>query len=95
MPKLYRDATIFVKAFPQYQTQDNISQKYEFPLSPILEVKLFDVWGLDFIGLFVKSFGNQYIFVTVDYVSKWVEVVALPTSDGNGMINFLNEKYPY
>ena len=47
------------------------------PLKRILEVELFDVWGIDFIGLFSSSLGYKYILVMVDYVSKWVE--AIPT----------------
>ncbi|RVW68010.1 Retrovirus-related Pol polyprotein from transposon 17.6 [Vitis vinifera] len=41
---------------------------------------LFDVWGIDFMGPFPMSFGNSYILVGVDYVSKWVE--AIPSKYG-------------
>ena len=51
------------------------------PLNYILEVEIFDVWGVDFMGPFPSSRGNKYILVAVDYVSKWVEVVASPTND--------------
>ena len=49
------------------------------PLTNILEVEVFDVWGIDFMGPFPPSFGNLYILVVVDYVSKWVEAAGLPT----------------
>ena len=42
---------------------------------------MFDVWGIDFMGPFPSSFGNQYILVAVDYVSKWVEAIASLTND--------------
>ena len=51
------------------------------PLTNILEVEIFDVWGIDFMGPFPPSFGNLYILVLVDYVSKWVEATTLPTND--------------
>ena len=43
----------------------------------ILEVDIFDLWGIDFMGPFPPFDGKEYIFVMVDYVSKWVE--AIPT----------------
>ncbi|CAA7043645.1 unnamed protein product [Microthlaspi erraticum] len=51
------------------------------PQNFILEVEVFDVWGIDFMGPFPTSFGDQYILVAVDYVSKWVEAIASPTND--------------
>ena len=48
----------------------NISKKNEMPLQGILVVQIFDVWGIDFMGPFPSSFGNIYILLAVDYVSK-------------------------
>ena len=59
------------------------------PQNSMLEVEMFDVWGIDFMGPFPPSFGKHYIFVAVNYVSKWVEVVALPTNDSKVVVNFL------
>nr|XP_018630516.1 KRAB-A domain-containing protein 2-like [Nicotiana tomentosiformis] len=43
------------------------------------------------MGPLVSSYGNEYILVAVDYVSKWVEAVALPTNDAKGVIGFLRK----
>jgi hypothetical protein len=43
------------------------------PLKYNLQIDIFDVWGIDFMGPFKNSFGFEYILVMVDYVSKWVE----------------------
>ncbi|XP_075079882.1 uncharacterized protein LOC142165164 [Nicotiana tabacum] len=43
------------------------------------------------MGPFVNSYGNKYILATVDYVSKYVEVVALPTNDPKGVLDFLKK----
>ena len=45
------------------------------PLQNNLQVELFDVWGIDFMGIFPKSYDSEYILVEVDYVSKWVEAM--------------------
>ena len=61
------------------------------PLNPILIVKVFDVWGIDFMGHFPNSFGNLYILLVVDYVSKWVEAIACRTNDHKVVVKFLRE----
>ncbi|KAL5567085.1 hypothetical protein UlMin_030249 [Ulmus minor] len=61
------------------------------PLNNILEVELFDVWGINFMGPFPSSFGNQYILVVVDYISKWVEAGAFPTNDAKVVTKFLKK----
>ncbi|PIN20750.1 hypothetical protein CDL12_06557 [Handroanthus impetiginosus] len=63
----------FVANCDRCQRTGNISQRHEMPLNTILEVELFDVWGIDFMSPFVPSFGNMYILVVVDYVSKILE----------------------
>ncbi|XP_074377811.1 uncharacterized protein LOC141719338 [Apium graveolens] len=69
-----------------------MSKRDEMPLNVLLEVKIFDVWGIDFMGPFVSSCNNQYILLAVDYMSKWVEVKAFPTNDVKVVINFLHKQ---
>ncbi|XP_024014009.1 uncharacterized protein LOC112088089, partial [Eutrema salsugineum] len=47
---------------------------------------IFDCWGIDFMGPFISSYGNQYILFAVDYVSKWVEAIASPTNDSKVIV---------
>ncbi|RVW63977.1 Pol polyprotein [Vitis vinifera] len=61
------------------------------PMNPILIVELFDVWGIDFMGPFPMSFGNSYILVGVDYVSKWVEAIPCKQNDHRVVLKFLKE----
>ena len=58
-------------------------------MSTILEVELFDLWGMDFMGPFPPSFGNLYIFLAIDYVSKWVEAIPTCTNDASAVAKFL------
>lgn len=48
----------------------NLSARNQMPLTPILVVELFDVRGIDFMGPFPNSFGNTYVLLAVDYVSR-------------------------
>ena len=45
--------------------------------------------GHGFYGTFPVSFGNIYILLAVDYVSKWVEAAACPKNDANTVVGFL------
>ena len=64
-------------------------KKDEPPMSTILEVVLFDLWRMDFMGLFPPSFSNLYILIAVDYVSKWVEAIPTLTNDASVVAKFL------
>ena len=59
------------------------------PLQGIMVVQIFYVWRIDFIGPFPPSFGNLYILLVVDYVSKWVEAIACPINDAKIVIGFI------
>ncbi|GKF79285.1 reverse transcriptase domain-containing protein, partial [Tanacetum coccineum] len=65
------------------------------PQNAIQDCEIFDIWGIDFMGPFPSSRGNKYILVAVDYLSKWVEVKALPTNDAQvyGVIHRLATAY--
>jgi hypothetical protein len=74
-PEVHEDAKRFVATCPECQRSGNISQRNAMSLNYNLQVDLFDVWGIDFMGPFVNSNGYEHILVVVDYVSKWVEAI--------------------
>ena len=61
--------------------------------SGILEVEIFDMLGIDFIGPFPISDGNKYILVCMDYVSKWVEAQACVVNDARVVCKFLQRLF--
>ena len=89
LPTIFKDCFEWVKLCDQCQRMGNISKRHEMPLQGILVVQLFDVWGMDFMRPFPVSFGNIYILLAVDYVSKWVEAAACPKNDANTVVGFL------
>ena len=88
-PSLFKDAHQFVSTCDKCQRMGNISRKDEPPMHPILEVELFDLWGIDFMGPFPASYNNLYILLAVDYVSKWVESIPTRTNDAKVVAQFL------
>jgi transposase InsO family protein len=69
------DTKRYVASCPECQRTENISQRNSMPLKYNLQIDLFDVWGIDFMGPFKNSHGFEHILVMVDYVSKWVETM--------------------
>ena len=90
-PTIFKDCTEWVKLCDRCQKIGNMSSINEMPLRGILVVQNFDVWGIDFMGPFPSSFGNLYILLVVDYVSKWVEAIACPRNDANTVVSFLQK----
>ncbi|GJW48439.1 reverse transcriptase domain-containing protein [Tanacetum coccineum] len=90
---IYRDAHNMVKSCDTCQRQGKISQKDEMPQNPIQVCEIFDVWGIDFMRPFSSSRGNKYIFMAVDYLSKWVEAKALLTNDARVVVKILKSLF--
>ena len=61
------------------------------PQQGILEVEIFDVWRIDFMGPFLSSFGHTYILLAVEYVSKWIEAIGTTKDDTKMVQNFLKK----
>ena len=88
-PSLFKDAHLFVSTCDKCQRSGSISKNDEPPMNTILEVELFDLWGMDFMGPFPPSFSHLYILLAVDYVSKWVEAIPTCTNDASVVAKFL------
>nr|GFA44131.1 reverse transcriptase domain-containing protein [Tanacetum cinerariifolium] len=92
-PTIYRDAQNLVKNYDVCQRQGKISQRDEMPQNSIQVCEIFDIWGIDFMGLFLSLRGNKYILVAVDYLSKWAEAKALPTNDSRVVCKFIKNLF--
>ncbi|KAA0031965.1 putative mitochondrial protein [Cucumis melo var. makuwa] len=69
-PTLFQDARNFVVKYDRYQRMRNMSLCDKMPQKPILEIELFDVWKINFMGPFSQSTGPIYILLVMDYVLK-------------------------
>ena len=84
-PSMFKDVYAYIQKCDPCQRSGKITKRNEMPQKGILEVELFDVWGLDFIGPLPSSQGYKHILVAVDYVSKWVEVVPTVNADAKAV----------
>nr|CAN76445.1 hypothetical protein VITISV_016876 [Vitis vinifera] len=90
-PSLFKDAYIMCRSCDRCQRLRKLTRRNQMPMNPILIVDLIDFWGIDFMGPFPMSFGNSYILVGVDYVSKWVEEIPCKHNDHGVVLKFLKE----
>ena len=61
------------------------------PLKRNLQVEIFDVCGVDFMGPFPMSEQCEYILVAVDYVSKCVEALPCVAADSRSSKRMFQE----
>jgi hypothetical protein len=78
---MYEDTKDFVRRCGACQRHGNVNARDAMPLTTNLQIELFDVWRIDYMGPFPKSKNCEHILVVVDYVSKWVE--AMPCRSAN------------
>ena len=43
------------------------------------------------MGPFPPSYGNRYILVAVDYVSKWIEAIPTPTNNAQEVVKLFKK----
>ncbi|CAN6711239.1 unnamed protein product [Malus baccata var. baccata] len=88
-PTLFKDARTFCIACDRCQRIGTIGAKDQMPQTPIFNVEIFYVWGMDFMGPFPPSYSFTYILLAVDYVLKWVEAKVTHTNDSRVVPDFI------
>jgi hypothetical protein len=69
-------------------------QDDEIPLQAQVVAEPFERWAQDFVGPFnPKSNPKDYILVEKNYMTKWVEAVALSNATEEAVIKFLFELF--
>ena len=90
-PNLFKDAYKFCSNCLKCQASVNLRKNDRMPLQPIIEVEIFYLWGIDFMGPFPNSDGFEYILVAVDYLSRWVEAIPTRTNDHKVVLKFIQQ----
>ncbi|GJU99840.1 reverse transcriptase domain-containing protein [Tanacetum coccineum] len=92
-PTIIKEAHTLVRLCEACQKTGNISKRNEMPLNNIQVCENFNIWVIDFMGPFPKSYKFEYILVAVEYVSKWAKAQALPTNDARVVVAFLKKLF--
>ena len=88
LPTIFKDAQCFYTECLQCQAALNISKRDETRIRPILNVEIFNFWGIDFMGPFPPSNRTEYILVEVGYVFKWVKAIPIRTNNNQEVLKF-------
>jgi len=88
-PIIHQDAQDFSKSCDFCHREGGISKRQDLHMNLIMVIELFNVWGYDFMGPFVSSYGMKYILVVVDYVV--VGRITLPKNGGKSVTAFLKK----
>jgi hypothetical protein len=85
------DMKNFIRRCGACQRHVNINSRDAMPLTNNLQIELFDVWGINYMGPLPKSKNYEYILVAVDYVSKWVEAMPSRIADARNSKKMFEE----
>ena len=90
-PTLYQDAKAYVSECGRCRRTGNMMKRHRKPMNWAVDVDVFDAWEIELVGPFEASGKNRYILFAVDYLSRWVEAVALPMKEAQLVIKFLKK----
>jgi hypothetical protein len=90
-PSIFRDSYNFSRSCDKCQKFIGKEHLYAMPLQPFLPHFPFSKWGLDFIDPITppSSTGQVFNLKTIDYFTKWTEVVPRKHSQDEQVISFL------
>ena len=78
-----------MRAEDTFPSTFKISKRDEISLKSILEVEIFDLGGIYFWHHFRLFEGKEYVLVTIDYVSMWVEAIPIRAAGHREVLRML------
>ncbi|XP_074377472.1 uncharacterized protein LOC141718993 [Apium graveolens] len=90
-PTIHSDSVAYVKKCHQCQKFRNVPKQNPSLPASVLSPISFAVWGIDIIGPFPRVKGDfRYVFMAIDYMTKWAEVKAMRIINQQDCIKFMN-----
>eukprot|EP00253_Pinus_taeda_P022601 PITA_22601 len=89
-PSIFKDCILVVRSCHECQIYQRKMRAPAAPLHPIVTVRPFAKWGIDYVTCNPRSArGHGYIIVAVDYFTKWAEAMPTLSEDGHTVAQFL------
>ena len=91
-PSIFKDVAKYVRSCDSYQRIGRPTPADEIPLHAQFMIEPFEKWALDFEGpISPMSHKKNYILVSTDYVTKWVEEKSLFRATKKFVVEFVYE----
>jgi hypothetical protein len=91
-PRIFKDAAKYVRSCNRCQRIGRPTSADEIPLRAQVMIEPFTKWALDFVGpISPMSHKKNYILGCTDYVTKWVEAIALFKATEKSVVEFIYE----
>ncbi|XP_071699484.1 uncharacterized protein [Rutidosis leptorrhynchoides] len=91
-PRMYADTAERIRVCQECQLHAPVSRAPQHPMIPITSSWPFCKWDIDIVGPFPKGARNaEYLVVTVDFFTKWVEAKPLCTITSKQIRDFFWE----
>ncbi|VFQ80927.1 unnamed protein product [Cuscuta campestris] len=92
-PTIIRDCAEYVRKCKVCQEFQRMPGRPATNYTPISTAIPFARWGIDLVGILPRGTGNNtYLVVAIDYFTKWVEAVPVPTITAEQMTKFVSKK---
>lgn len=89
-PQVDKDSEELVRSCNECQRHANIQRSPSSIMNPISTPVPFARWGLDIVGPFpIASRGRKFLFVVVNYFTKWAEAGPTNTISEQNVIQFV------
>ena len=93
-PSIFCDAHNYLMRCDNCQHMGQPSRVDEMPLQAQVVLKPFEKWAIDFVGPFNPPSQQKFhILVCIDYVTKWVEAIAVVKATEQVVSDFLFEEF--
>eukprot|EP00253_Pinus_taeda_P020159 PITA_20159 len=90
-PCIFKDCILAVRSCHECQIFQRKMRAPPAPFHPVITIDPFAKWGIDYVTCNPRSAGGHgFIIISIDYFTKWAEVMPTLNEDGHTVVQFLS-----